>query len=223
MDLAEDFAAARKWMIDGQLRPNKVTDARIIDAMLDLPRHRFVPPAAIARAYADEAVPLGGARRMMTPMMLARLLQLAQIRAGESVLLLGAATGYGAAVLARLGARVTAVEAEAGLLDQARMALSGLSLAPGSLQLVEGAPAAGQPAGAPYDVVVVEGEVPAIPEALVAQLAQGGRLVAVRRVPGREAAAVLGRRLGEGLSLTEAFDCSAAPLPGFQPEPGFVF
>ncbi|MCQ4163056.1 protein-L-isoaspartate O-methyltransferase [Roseomonas sp. GC11] len=218
-----DFAGARKWMVDGQLRPNKVTDARVIAAMLDLPRHLFVPQAQQARAHADEDVPLGGSRVLLQPMMLARLLQLAQIRAGESVLLLAAGSGYGAAVLARMGARVTAVESEAALSALGRGALAGLSLAPGQVQWVEGPASAGHAAGAPYDAILIEGQVPAIPPALVEQLAEGGRLVTVRRQPGRSGAAVLGRRLGGSFSITEAFDCITAPLPEFQPQPGFVF
>ncbi|WBV41487.1 protein-L-isoaspartate O-methyltransferase [Pseudoroseomonas cervicalis] len=217
-----DYAAARKWMVDGQLRPNKVTDSRIINAMLDLPRHLFVPPGQAARAHADADVPLGRDRVMLQPMMLARLLQLAQIRSGEAVLLLGAGTGYGAALLARLGAKVTAVESDALLAAQARQVLAGLSLAPGSVQLVEASAAAGHPADAPYDVIVIEGQVPAIPSVLTEQLAEGGRLVAVRQPPGRSGSAVLGRRLGGTLSVTEAFDCRTAPLPEFQKQPGFA-
>ncbi|MDQ1079202.1 protein-L-isoaspartate O-methyltransferase [Pseudoroseomonas cervicalis] len=217
-----DYAAARKWMVDGQLRPNKVTDSRIINAMLDLPRHLFVGPGQAARAHADADVPLGRDRVMLQPMMLARLLQLAQIRSGEAVLLLGAGSGYGAAVLARLGAKVTAVESDALLAAQARQVLAGLSLAPGSVQLVEASAAAGHPAGAPYDVIVIEGQVPAIPAALTEQLAEGGRLVAVRQPEGRSGSAVLGRRLGGTLSVTEAFDCRTAPLPEFQKQPGFA-
>ncbi|ONG57256.1 protein-L-isoaspartate(D-aspartate) O-methyltransferase [Pseudoroseomonas deserti] len=223
MSFAGDFAGARKWMVDGQLRPNKVTDPRIISAMLDLPRHRFVAPALEARAHADEDVPLGQGRVLLQPMMLARLLQLAQIRAGESVLLLAAGAGYGAAVAARMGARVTAVEGDAALTAQGRAALAELSLAPGSLQLVEGPATAGHPAGAPYDVIIIEGAVPEIPPALVEQLPEGGRLVALRRRPGQAGAAVLGRRMGGAFSVTEAFDCNTAVLAEFQPQPGFSF
>jgi protein-L-isoaspartate(D-aspartate) O-methyltransferase len=223
MSFAGDFAGARKWMVDGQLRPNKVTDPRIISAMLDLPRHLFVPPALAARAHADEDVPLPGGRALLQPMMLARLLQLAQIRAGEQVLLLGAGAGYSAAVLARMGARVTAVESDAARIADGRDALAGLSLAPGSLTLVEAPAAAGHAVGAPYDVIIIEGEVPEIPPVLVEQLPEGGRLVTVRRRPGQAGAAVLGRRMGGAFSVTEAFDCKTAPLAEFQPQPGFAF
>ncbi|MFC7609397.1 protein-L-isoaspartate O-methyltransferase family protein [Teichococcus aestuarii] len=180
-----DFAGARKWMVDGQLRPNKVTDPRILSAMSDLPRHRFVPPAQAPRAHADEDVPLGGGRVMIQPMMQARLMQLAQIRAEEQVLLLGAGSGYGAALAARLGARVTAVESAPALLALARDALAGLSVAPGSIRIIEGNAARGHAEGAPYDLILIEGQVPEIPPLLVEQLAEGGRVVAVQRRPGR--------------------------------------
>jgi protein-L-isoaspartate(D-aspartate) O-methyltransferase len=218
-----NLADARKWMVDGQVKPNKVTDLRIINAMLDLPRHLFVPPAVMARAHADDDVPLGNGRVLMQPMMLARLLQLAQVQEGDSALVLGAGSGYGAAVLALMGARVTAVEDDAALVALGRAALADVSVAPGSLQLVESAPVQGGPAGASYDVIVIEGEVPEIPAAISGRLADGGRLVAIRRQPGRAGAAVVGHRAGGSFGVTEAFDCTTAPLPGFVPEPGFVF
>ncbi|MDB5370293.1 MAG: protein-L-isoaspartate(D-aspartate) O-methyltransferase [Roseomonas sp.] len=219
-----NFADARKWMVDGQIRPNKVTDFRIIDAMLDLPRHLFVPADRMARAHADEDVPLGHGRVLMQPMMLARLVQIAEVQPGEAVLVLGSGSGYGAALLARLGGRVTAVEDNASLLAIARTALADTAaLAPGSVQLVEAPPATGAPAGKSYDAVLIEGEVTEIPPAVSGLLAEGGRLVTVCRRPGRSGAAVLGRRVGGAFSMTEVFDCSTAPLPGFAPEPGFVF
>jgi protein-L-isoaspartate(D-aspartate) O-methyltransferase len=218
-----NFADARKWMVDGQVRPNKVTDTRIIEAMLELPRHLFVPQHCVARAHADGDVPLGRGRVLMQPMMMARLVQLAEVREGETALVLGAGAGYGAALLARLGARVTAVEDDAALLALARTALAdGAMLAPGSVQLVEAAPATGAPAG-PFDIIMLEGEVPAIPAAISDRLAEGGRLVGVCHTPGRSGAAVLGRRAGGAFSVNEVFDCTTAPLPGFAPEPGFVF
>jgi len=218
-----NLADARKWMVDGQVKPNKVTDLRIIEAMLDLPRHLFVPAAVRARAHADEDVPLGHGRVLMQPMMLAKLLQLAQVRDGEAALVLGAGAGYGAAVLARMGAKVTAVENDTGLVALGRLALAEISVAPGSLQLVESAPVEGGPAGATYDLIVIEGEVPEIPAAISGLLAEGGRLVAVRRQPGKAGAGILGRRIGGGFSVTEAFDCTTAPLPGFVQDAGFVF
>jgi len=218
-----NFADARKWMVDGQVLPNKVTDPRIIQAMLELPRHLFVPPASTARAHADEDVPLGHGRVLLQPMMMARLAQLAQLRMGETALVLGAGSGYGAALFARMGAIVTAVEQDPALVAIARGALAQAGVvAPGSVQFLEATPVGGAPTG-PFDVIVIEGEVPVIPEAVSDRLAEGGRLVAVRRRPGRSGAAVIGRRTGGSFSVTEAFDCTTAALPGFSAEPSFVF
>ncbi|HWL81474.1 MAG TPA: protein-L-isoaspartate O-methyltransferase [Roseomonas sp.] len=217
-----DFAGARKWMVDGQLRPNRVNDPRIISAMLDLPRHRFVPADMQARAHADEDVPLGHGRVLMQPMNLARLMQVTELRSGESVLLIGAGTGYGAAVLARMGGRVTALESDPTLAAVAREVLGELSLTPGSVQIVEGKLTAGHAAGAPYDAIVIQGQVQEIPPALVEQLAEGGRLAAVRRPAGQVGTIVVGRRLGGVFSTTPAFDCLTASLPEFAPEPGFA-
>jgi protein-L-isoaspartate(D-aspartate) O-methyltransferase len=154
-------------------------------------------------------------------MVLARLLQLAAVRPDERVLVICPGTGYGAAVLARLGARVVAVEPDAALREQAERALA--EEAPGSIRLEAGDPTQGFAAAAPYDVILVEGEIPAVPEALAAQLAEGGRLLAVLGEGRGRGRAVLGRRVGGHLSLAPAFDAAVSPLPEFQPSPGFVF
>ena len=218
-----DYADARRRMVDGQLRPNKVTDPRLLEAMRDLPRERFLPPALRSRAYIDEDVPLpGGRRALIEPMVLARLIQLAAVRPGDRVLVVCAGTGYGAAVLARMGARVTAIEDDPALLALAREVLPAC-LPAGAVQLVSGNPQEGFAAGAPYDVVLIEGEVPEIPAALSDQLAEGGRLVAVLGGGSRSGHAVLGRRLGGSFTVTPAFDCATIALPAFAPAPGFVF
>ncbi|SDB70551.1 protein-L-isoaspartate O-methyltransferase family protein [Belnapia rosea] len=217
-----DYADARKRMVDGQLRPNKVTDPRLLDAMRELPRERFLPRAVMARAYTDEDVPLPGGRAMIEPMVLARLVQLAAVRPGDRALVVGAGTGYGAAVLARMGARVIALEADAPLLEIARAVLPDY-LPAGAVRLEATDPAAGFAAGAPYDVVLIEGEVPEIPTNLSDQLAEGGRLVGVLGFGRRQGKAVLGQRIGGGFSTVVAFDCATAPLPAFARRPGFVF
>jgi len=224
LDLAQETSESRRRMVDGQLRPNKVTDPRLLAAMLDIPRERFLPPELAARAYADEDVPLPGGRALIQPMMIARLLQLLGLREGDRLLVVGAGCGYGAAVAARAGARVVALEDDHRLANLGRRALSGL-LPAGALTLVEGPLTQGHAAGAAYDAILIEGEVPAIPADFPKQLAEGGRLVAVlapaRR--GLSPRAVLGRRFGESFSLSDAFDCATSPLPAFQPAPGFVF
>jgi protein-L-isoaspartate(D-aspartate) O-methyltransferase len=111
-----DFAAARRMMVLGQLTPNQVSDPLLLQAMGEVPRELFVPPAARHRAYADEAVPLGSGRAMMTPMAIGRLLQSLQPQPGERALVLGAGTGYGAAILRGWDLEVTAIESDAALL-----------------------------------------------------------------------------------------------------------
>ena len=142
------FAEARNNMVDSQVRPNKVNDPRIIDAMRRLPRERFLPPALASVAYADDDVKLGRGRVLVQPMVIARLVQLTAVVAGERALVVAAGSGYGAALLAACGARVTALEEDETLLALARPSLA--ELAP-SVSLVSGPLAAGWPAGAPYE------------------------------------------------------------------------
>jgi protein-L-isoaspartate(D-aspartate) O-methyltransferase len=220
----QDTAEARKRMVDGQLRPNRVTDPRIISAMLAIPRERFLPPNLAARAYTDEDVPLPGGRALIEPMVIARLLQLLAIRDGDRMLVVGAGTGYAATVAASCGARVTALEDDAALLAIARRAAPAFA-SPVALGFVEGPVLGGHPAGAPYDCILVEGEVPEPPAAIADQLAEGGRLATVLAAAerGLSSRAVLGRRVGGSLSVTDAFDCATLPLPAFRRAPGFVF
>lgn len=219
-----DTAEARRRMVDGQLRPNRVTDPRIISAMLAIPRERFLPPALAARAYTDEDVPLPGGRALIEPMVIARLLQLLAIRDGDRVLVVGAGTGYAAAVAAACGARVTALEEDAALVALARRAVPAFA-SPVAVGIIEGRLAAGHAAGAPYDAILIEGEVPEVPAAIADQLAEGGRLATVLGAAerGLSSRAVLGRRVGGSFSVTDAFDCATLPLPAFRRAPGFVF
>ena len=218
---AFDYTDARNLMVDGQLRPNKVYDPRILDAMRRLPREQFVPAPQRALAYADVPVPLGGGRVLLAPMVLARLAQTAAVQVGERVLVIGCGTGYGAAVLAACGASVTALDDDAGLLDLARRALGGQS----AIKLVHGPLADGWPAAAPYDVVFIEGAVPEVPATLAAQVrAATGRLIAIRAgTAGGMGQAVLGEPSAGGLVVQPVFDCAAPLLPALRPAPGFVF
>jgi protein-L-isoaspartate(D-aspartate) O-methyltransferase len=219
------YDAARTLMVDGQVRPNKVGDMRIISAMRRLPRETFLPPHLAPLAYSDCDVKLGGGRAMLEPMTIARLVQLAGVRDGEKVLVVGAGSGYGAALLAACGGIVTALEDDAALLSLARTALAGIA----GIALVSGPLAEGWPEGAPYDVIFVEGAVEEIPPAFAAQLRPHGaggrasRLVAVRAAPGRMGQAVLGEVSASGLSLRPDFDCVAPILPALRRAPGFVF
>lgn len=221
-----DSQAARALMVDGQVRPNKVTDPRIIAAMRRLPREAFLPPPCAALAYADEDVPLGGGRFAMEPMVIARLIQMAALRAGERVLVVAAGGGYGAAVMADCGAQVTALEEDASLLALARTALAAHS--PGVV-LVEGRLAAGWAAGAPFDAIVIEGAAEAVPAAIAAQLTPvSGRLVTVLVDPDRAGAgrighAVIGEMTPAGLNMRPVFDCAVPLLAGMRRAAKFVF
>lgn len=218
---AEAFAEARNHMVDSQIRPNKVTDPRIIAAMRQLPRERFLPSHLTPLAYVDEDVPLGHGRVLMEPMVIARLVQLTAVMAGERALVVGAGTGYGTALLAACGARVTALEETASLQAIARTVLA--ELAP-SVSLVTGPLAAGWAPGAPYDVILIEGAVQEIPPAIGDQLhREVGRLVAVCITSGGIGQAVLAESTVAGLRTQPMFDCSTPALPGLVSSPGFVF
>ncbi|MGE0222635.1 MAG: protein-L-isoaspartate O-methyltransferase [Acetobacteraceae bacterium] len=218
---ADLFAEARQHMVDSQIRPNRVTDPRIIAAMRSLPRERFLPASLSAIAYVDEDVPLGNGRVVMEPMILARLLQLAVPAEGERVLVIGAGTGYGSAVLSACGCRVTAVEEDRNLLAIARPVLS--EIAP-AVTLLAGPLAEGASSGAPYDVILIEGAVHEIPAAVGSQLQNdGGRLVGVICGAGRTCQAVLAEPTSMGLRARPMFDCATAPFPSLLPAPAFEF
>jgi protein-L-isoaspartate(D-aspartate) O-methyltransferase len=215
------FAEARNNMVDSQIRPNKVTDPRILACMRGLKRERFLPPSLAHMAYIDEDVPLGGGRYLMEPMVLARLVQLAAVVEGERALVVGAGVGYGAAVLAACGARVIALEE-----DPALRAIAGPALAEAAprVTLVAGKLAVGWPSGAPYDVILIEGAVQEVPPAIVPQLRiEGGRLVGVICGPGRTNQAVLAEATPAGLRAQPVFDCATPPLPMLWPAPAFQF
>ena len=220
--MADDlFADARNNMVDSQVRPNKVTDPRILSSMRRLRRERFLPASLAALAYADEDVPLGGGRFLMEPMVLARLLQFATVRDGDRALVVGAGPGYGAAVLAACGARVTALEEDPALLALAGAAL--MEAAP-NVSLVNGKLEAGWPQGAPYDLILIEGAVRHIPPSIGVQLRiEGGRLLGVICGPGRTNQAVLAEATPAGLRAQPIFDCATPPLPMLLPAPAFQF
>lgn len=216
-----DFAAARGMMVDSQVRPNKVTHSRVIAAMRTLPREAFLPAALQARAYADDNVPLSDGRVLPAPMVVARMVQFTLIEGAATVLVVGAGTGYGAAVLAACGADVTAVEDDMALLAIARPACA--AYAPG-VRWIEGPIAAGAASGAPYQCIFIEGAVEALPASLIAQLTPDGVVVMVRcEAGGRMGQAVLGRKAAGGMSFVPVFDCAVPPLPALRRAVEFVF
>ncbi len=217
-----DFAAARRHMVDGQVRTADVTDLRIISAMLEVPRERYVPPRAEGLAYLDLGMGLAAAgaaaRSLLKPMVLAKLIQAADIPPDGRVLAVGCATGYSAAVLARIAGQVVALEQDDSLATGAQAALAGLP----NVTFVKGALADGWPKAAPYDAILIDGAIEFVPPALSAQLKEGGRLVAVLG-GGPGASAMLYRRSGTELGGRAIFDAAAALLPGFTKEPAFAF
>lgn len=221
MAATSDFAAARRFMVDGQIRTNKVTDEALLAALVDLPRERFVPESQRARAYLDDDLAVGKGRFMMEPMVLARLVQALQIADGDKVLVVGSNTGYGAALIARLGGVVTAVESDAGLLAEARRALAEVPL-PRPVELASGSLAEGLAARGPYQAILIEGAVEQIPDALAQQLAEGGRLAVVQN-DGGVGRAILSIKTPAGLSARVLFDANVHMLPGFAQPRGFSF
>lgn len=205
-------------MVESQVRPNGITDARIISLMAAIPREVFVPVDLRAVAYMDEDIRLKPAtadalaRYLTEPMSLARLLQLASIKSTDVILHIGCATGYGTAVLAGLGHSVLAIEEDANLADMAAANLAETDVANAKVENAKHAE--GFTIAAPYDVIFIEGQIPDVPQVILKQLEQDGRLVAIVG-EGRVAKAELHTRHGGTVSARAAFDASVPPLPGF--------
>ena len=215
-----DFAAARHNMVESQIRPNRVTDDRLISAMGTVPREAFVPKELRGVAYVDEAIPISDGRYLMEPMILARLLQEAAPTAGDLALTVGCGTGYAAAVLSHLVGAVVAVESDAALARQASRTLTDMGI--DTVAVIEGALAEGCRDQAPFDIIFFDGAVAEIPESVASQLTEGGRLAAV----------VAGSAIGKGVLVTrrrgilssrEVFDAGTPLLPGFERKAAFVF
>ena len=214
-----DYELARRLMVDNQLRTHHVTDRRILAVMGQVPRELFVPEARKAMAYIDDVQPLGetGVRFMAPPSLLAKLVQLAEVQAGEEVLDIGAGTGYSAAVLAGLGANVHGLEEDGALVAAANANLAALGVAKASVSLDSIADANGA-----YDVIVLEGAVEAVPASLFARLKEGGRLVGMIR-QGGVAVANLYVKSGNGVTARAEFNANLPPLSSSRPVEQFVF
>ncbi len=208
--------AARAAMVASQLRTSGVNDARVVAAMAQVAREELLPESQRAFAYRDRSLPLGNGRMQNPPLATGLLLTEARIADGEKVLVVGAAGGYAAALAARVGAKVTMVEEDADLAALARIALGD------SVTLVEGPLAAGAPAGAPYDLLLIDGAVEQIPDALAAQVREGGRVVTGLSDRGVTRIAS-GVRTATGVGLASVVDSECAVLPGFAKPRGFQF
>jgi protein-L-isoaspartate(D-aspartate) O-methyltransferase len=215
-----DFAAARRMMVDCQVRTSDVTDLRLIAAMLAVPRERFVSKASAELAYLDADLPVKAGRGLIKPMVLAKLLQSAEIGETGRVLIVGCATGYSAAVIAHLAGAVVALEQDPGLAQLAKDNLQALGAR--KAMVVTGPLVGGWPAAAPYDVILLDGAVEEVPAALLRQLKDGGRLLGVVGRPPLSKA-MLFRSTGAESSSRLIFDATAPALPGFAKPPAFVF
>lgn len=215
-----DFADARLHMIDGQILPSKVTDARVIAAMGEIAREEFVPKGLRGVAYVDEDLEVARGRYLMEPMVFARLLQDARIDAACSVLDIGCASGYSTAVLGKLAGVVVALESDDALAERANESLATVGV--DNVAVMAGDFRRGLPEQGPYDIIIFEGAVPAVPASILDQLAEGGRLVAVilERGVGK---ANLFTKLRGTVGKRELFDANIPLLPGFEREEGFVF
>lgn len=214
-----DSATLRRTMVDGQIRTADVTFRPLIDAMLDVPRERFVPEAQAGLAYLDMDLPAGAdARRLLKPMVLAKMLQALDLTADTRVLDVACATGYAATLLARLCASVVALEEQPGLAAKARANLAGF----GNVEVVAGRLADGHAAGAPYDAILVEGAIELDPDGLCRQLADRGRLICIRG-SGPAAKVIIYHRDGEDITPRSMFDAAGPALPQFVRPPAFAF
>ncbi len=208
-----DFAAAREAMIDSQLRPVGVTDPLVIEAMGAVERERFLPDHSRSLAYADRAVAIGEGRFLPAPAVLGQLLTGMMPQAGQRALVVGAGTGYAAAVLTRIGLDVVALECSAELAAHAR----GLGV-----EVVEGPLEAGHKKGGPYDQIVIDGAVEYLPDAIVNQLSEGGRL-GTALVDRGVARLIVGRKSGGAFGHLSVGDAGAPALPGFSRPKAFTF
>ena len=217
-----DFAKARRTMVDSQLRPTDVTDRQLLTAMLEVPRERFVPAELAGVAYLDRDLPVDAKRALLKPMVLARMIQATEVGSHDRVLDVACGSGYSSAVLARLAASVTALEDDA---DRARRCGENLAqVAPGSGNVagVCGPLEAGWAAGAPYDVILVNGACETEPQGLLRQLNEGGRLVAIIGTAPVGKATLFRKDHGE-IGSRPLFDAVAPALPAFAQAPAFVF
>ncbi len=212
-----DAAKARRLMVDGQVRTADVTDPELLSAMLEVPREQFVPATRREQAYYDSDIEIAKGRALLRPMVLGKLIQALHVEPQDKVLDVGCGFGYSSAVLARLAGSVVALEQE-GIAQRAQAALAGTA----NVSVVTGPLAAGWPAQARYDVILINGAVEILPEAFPAQIAPTGRLACIRRDGPASKAMIY--RLAEGkLVGRPIFDAWSPVIPGFGKPPAFVF
>jgi protein-L-isoaspartate(D-aspartate) O-methyltransferase len=216
-----DFAVARRNMVESQIRTNRVTDPALIDALAGLPRELFVPAERRGAAYLDDDVRIAESRFLMEPLVLARLLQVAEVGKTDVALDVGCGTGYATAVLAKLAATAVGLETDPNLARLAGKTLAALAI--DNVIIVEGDLAAGYPKHGPYDVILINGAVADLPRAILDQLAEGGRLVTVRRRGRGMGEGVLAMKTRGAVSSRAVFDAATPYLAGFEPRRQFTF
>jgi protein-L-isoaspartate(D-aspartate) O-methyltransferase len=218
------FSTARQKMVDGQVRPSDVTDIRIIDAMIEVPREAFVPANQRAMAYLDLDLDVSEAasakRFLIKPVVIAKMLQAAEIAHTDNVLVVGCASGYAAAIVAKLAAKVTATESDPSLAAKAKDVLAQIGLA--NVTVRTAAAAEGDASNAPYDVIVLDGATEIVPDRLYKQLKDGGRLVGVFATTKPPRAMIVTRSHGD-FGNRALFDAVVPVLPGLERLPAFVF
>ncbi len=216
-----DYAAARLHMVDSQIKTNKVTDTRLLEAFEEVPRERFVHESQRGYAYIDEDLKVADERYLVEPMVQARMIQAADIKSSDVVLDIGAGPGYSTAIIARVAATVVALESDEGLAKHAIRTLEELGV--DNAIVIKEALTEGYPKQAPFNVILINGAVSEVPKQIVDQLADGGRLVTVIRGERGVGRATYMERLGDTISRRELFDAATPFLPGFRRQPGFVF
>lgn len=217
-----DFEAARRNMVDSQIRPARVTDMRVIDAMSVLAREDFVPEERKGIAYMDEAVPLDGGRYLMEPMVLARLLQIAEIESEDEVLIVGSATGYTAGIVSQFAKTVVGVECDPEMVALASANLAAVGA--DNAVILEGDIREGCATQAPFNVIVFNGAVAEVPAAFAEQTIDGSRIVAVvQSGEGKTGRGTVFTSIGGRLIGRDIFDAGSPMLPGFASQPAFTF
>lgn len=216
------FEALRKAMVDSQIRPNKVIDDRVIAAFMNVPRERFVSKNMQNLAYIDEDIHLSGGRFIVEAMVMARIIQTLALDDTQSVMLIGAGTGYTAALLSSLAASVIAIETRAQMVEKAQQAVAGLDI--GNVAVIKARLQDGYASEAPYDAIIIEGAVEHMPQSLLDQLADGGRLAAIWRPDGTQAGeACIWHKTGDAVSRTPLFTAQVPVLDEFRAKPKFSF
>jgi len=208
----DDLTQARINMVENQIRPSDVTDLRIQDALRSIPRELFLPKTVRSLAYSEERLEIVPGRRVIEPRTLAKMIQAAEIKSTDLVLVVGASTGYAAAIASRLGAAVVALEEDASLVESAVANYSHLNI--DTAAAVRGPLLEGHASQAPYDVILIDGGVEQVPQALNDQLAEGGRLIAIT-MSGSTGSVQMAERAGQTVSSRYLFDATAPLLPGF--------